>query len=79
MQTTSLLYFGNKDLEEIQQIVTSTKAANLAKHVVRVTADLALIVKKRQPERTVMKSKPEKEYFNCGKKDHYVKDCYSFI
>lgn len=31
MITTLLLYLGNKNIEEIQQIVTSTEAANLTK------------------------------------------------
>lgn len=31
MTTARLLYFSDKDLEDIQQIVISTKAANLAK------------------------------------------------
>ena len=31
MTITPLLHSGNKDLEEIQEIVTSTKAANMAK------------------------------------------------
>ena len=74
MTTAPLLHSGDKDLEEIQQIVTSTKAANLAKRAVGATADLALMAKKRQPERAA-KSKPGAECFNYGKKGHYAKDC----
>ena len=76
--TTPLLYSGDKNLEEIQQIVTSTKAANRAKQAVEATADLALMAKKKQPERTT-RSKLGEECFNCRKKDHYTKDCSSSI
>ena len=76
MTTASLLYSGDKDLEEIQQIVASTEAANLAKRAVGVTEDLALMAKKKQPERTT-RSKSMEECFNYGKKDHYAKDCCS--
>ena len=50
MTTTLLLHSGNKDLEEIQQIVTSTEAANLAIQAVGAIADFALMAKKKQPE-----------------------------
>lgn len=46
MTTAPLLHSGDKDLEEIQQIVTSTEAANLAKRVTGQTADLAMMTKK---------------------------------
>ena len=39
MTTALLLYSGDKDLKEIQQIVTSTKAANMAKRATGQTAD----------------------------------------
>ena len=45
--TTPLLHSGDKDLEEIQQIVTSTEAANMAKRASGQTADLAMMTKKR--------------------------------
>ena len=47
MTITLLLYFGNKDLEEIQQKVIYTKADNFIKQVIGVIADLALIAKKK--------------------------------
>ena len=47
MTTAPLLHSGDKDLEEIQQIVISTKIANLAKQVTGQTADVAMIAKKR--------------------------------
>ena len=47
MTTAPLLHSGDKDLKEIQQIVTSTKAANMAKRATGQTADLAMIGKKR--------------------------------
>ena len=40
---------------------------------VRVTADLTLTTKKKQPERTT-RSKPGEECFNCRKICHYAKD-----
>ena len=45
--TTSLRHSGDKDLKEIQQIVISTKEADLAKRAIGAIADLALIDKKR--------------------------------
>ena len=47
MITALLLYSGNKNLEEIQQIVISTKVTNLAKQVVGVIANFALMAKKK--------------------------------
>ena len=47
MTMALLLHSGDKDLEEIQQIVTSTEATNFAKQAVGVTADFALIAKKK--------------------------------
>ena len=79
MTTTPLLHSGDKYLEEIQQIVTSIKAANLAKCTVGVTVDLALMAKTRQPIRATVKFKLEEEYFNYEKKGHYTKDYRSFI
>lgn len=76
MTTVSLVHSGNKDLEEIQQIVTSTKTANLAQQAIGVTTDFAIMAKKKQLER-VQKLKLGKEYFNYGKKGHYSKDCRS--
>ena len=78
MTTALLLHLGDKNLEEIQQIIISIKAANLAKRAVRAIADLTLIVKKKQLERAT-KLKPREEYFNCGKKSHYAKDYRSSI
>lgn len=73
--TALLLHFGDKDLEEIQLIFTSTKATNLSKQVVRATkGDFALMAQKKQPKKSA-KSKPGKECFNYRKKDHYTKDC----
>ena len=47
MTTAPLLHSGDKDLEEIQQIVTSTEAANLAKRAVGAIVDFALMAKKK--------------------------------
>lgn len=75
MTTTFFLYLGDKNLKEIQQIVTSTEVVNLAKQIVEITANLAMTTKKRQPETSSFKSKINKECFNYGKKGHYAKDC----
>ena len=69
--TTPLLYLGDKNFEKIQQIVTSTKVANIAKQVVEVIVDLTMIDKRRSDSRS------NEECFNCGKKGHYTKDCCS--
>ena len=74
-----LPHSGDKDLEKIQQIVKSTKVANLAKRAVRTIADFALVTKKRQPERVIIKSKLGEKCFNCEKKSHYAKNCHSSI
>ena len=73
--TAPLLHSGNKDIKEIQQIVTSTEEANLAKRVVEVIADLTMIIKKKQPKRS--DSRQNEECFNCGRKGYYTKDCHS--
>lgn len=78
MTIAFLLHFGDKNLEKIQQIVTSIKAANIAKRIIRVIANLALMAKKKQLKRAA-KSKPGEKYFNYGKKGHYAKDYCSSI
>ena len=77
MTTALLLHSGNKNLEEIQQIVISTKAANLAKRAVGATTDLAMIAKKKQSEKYPNRPKINKECFNCKKKGHYARDCHA--
>lgn len=47
MTTAPFLYLGNKDLKKIQQRVTSTKVANMAKQVSDQTLNLIIIIKKR--------------------------------
>ena len=76
MTTAPLLHSDNKDLEDIQQIVTSTKVANLAKRAVGATAYLTLMAKKKRLERTT-RSKLGEECFIYWKKGHYTKDCRS--
>ena len=74
--TTALFFYSNdKNLKGIQQIVTSTKAANLIKHIVGAIIDLTMIVKKKQLERN--HSRPNEECFNYRKKNYYMKDCHS--
>lgn len=78
MTTAPLLYFSDKDVKKIQQIVISIKAMDFIRHAIRTIANLALMAKKKQPKRAA-KSKPGKKYFNCGKKGHYAKNCCFFI
>ena len=78
MTTAPLLHSGDKDLEEIQQIVTSTEAANMAKRATGQTADLAMMTKRKATDsRQQPKSRSTEECFNCGKRGHYAKDCRS--
>lgn len=53
-----------------------TKAANLAKQAGGAKTDLAMMVKKKQLEKYPAKPKINKECFNCGKKDHYARNCH---
>lgn len=47
MTIARLLYFENQDFEEIQQIITFTEAANMAKQATSQTKNLVFIVKKK--------------------------------
>ena len=77
MTTAPLLHSGDKDFEKIQQIVLSTKAANLAKCVVGATTDLAMMAKKKHSDKQhATKSKANQDCFNCGKKGYYAKECH---
>ena len=78
MTTMLLLHFGNKDLEKIQQKVTYTKGKNFIKQTVGVIADLALMAKKKLPERAE-NSKSVEKCFNCTKKNDYAKDYHFFL
>lgn len=42
-----LLYFGDKNLKEIPQIVTSTKAVNMVKRAIGQIVDLTIMATKR--------------------------------
>ena len=73
MTTAPLLYFGDKDFEEIQQIVMFIEVANLAKRRVGATTDLAMIARKKHLDKQhATKSKANKECFNYEKKGHYA-------
>lgn len=50
MTITPLLYLSNKDLEKIELIVTSTEVANLAKQATCIIRDLAIMVRKNEPQ-----------------------------
>ena len=76
MTTAPLLHSGDKDLEEIQQIIRSTKVANMVKRSTSQNADLAIRTKRKATDsRQQPKSRSTKECFNCGKRGHYAKDC----
>ena len=78
MTTTPLLHSDNKDLKETQQIITFTKAANMAKRATGQIADLAMMAKKRTDSRQQpQKPKNNEKCFNYGKKGQYARDCYS--
>ena len=77
MITAPLLYSSDKNLKEIEHIVTSIKVANLAKHIISQTADLTMMAKKKQLEREVSQAKANEKYFHYEKKGYYTKDFYS--
>ena len=79
MTTAFPLYSDDKNLEDIQEIVKSSKVANLVKCIVKVIMDLTLLAKKKQSKRAAMKSKLGEKCFNYGKKSHYTKEYYSSI
>lgn len=47
MTIAPLFYSGNKHLEEVQQIVTSSQVANLAKQAISITKNQPMMVKKK--------------------------------
>ena len=76
MTSVLLLYSDDKDLKDIQQIVTSSTAANLVKQAIEAITDLALMTKIKQSERSNSRPKTNKEYFNCEKKGNSTKECH---
>lgn len=50
MNTATLLHSCHENLKKIQPIMTSTKAANLAKQATVRTADLAMMANKKKPQ-----------------------------
>lgn len=79
MTTTLLFHLSDKNFKAIQQIITSMKAANLAKQIVKAIINLAMTTEKRQSDTSNSKSKINRECFNYGKKSHYTKDCHTSI
>lgn len=75
MTTASLLYSGNKDFEETQLIVIFIKVANLAKQVIYITIDLAMMPRKKEPQQQSLKSRLNIECFNYSKKSNYTRNC----
>lgn len=71
--TASLFHSNDKNLEGIQQIVTSTKAAIMARQVIGAIAELIIMIKKTRLERS--DSKLNEEYFNYKKKCYYARNC----
>lgn len=61
-----LLHSGNKDLKKIQQIITSTKVANMAKQATSQITDLTMMAKKKTDSRQqFQKPKNNEECFIC--------------
>lgn len=75
MTLSLLLYLSNKKFEEIQLIVTSTEIANLVKQTTSVIEDLTIMARKKRRLLPTPRSKPNKKYFNCSKKDQYTRNC----
>lgn len=48
--TLPFFHLSDKDSEEIQLIVISTKTANLAKQVTGIIGDLAMMERKKEPQ-----------------------------
>lgn len=77
MTTAPLLHSGNKNIEEIYQIVTSTEVANMAWQITGQIADLAMQIMKKSNGRQQQpqpRQKTNEKYFNCKKRRHYAKD-----
>ena len=68
MTTVPLLHSGDKNLEEIQQIVTFTEVANLVKQAIGAIADLALMTKINSQKEAILDSRPTKNTSIVGKK-----------
>lgn len=77
MTTAPLLHSDDKELKEIQPILTSTKAANPVKRDTCGKADLAMMARKKGPQQQLSKARPNEECLHCGKKGHYARKCQS--
>lgn len=75
MTTASLLYLGNKDFEETQLIVIFIKLANLAKRVIYITIDLAMMPRKKDSQQQSLESRLNIECFNYSIKSNYTRNC----
>lgn len=75
MTIATLFHSSDKNLEEIYGIVTTTKAANMAKQILRAIGNLKMMAKKNRSREN--NSKPNKNCFNCRTKSYYSKDCHS--
>lgn len=48
---------------------------NLAKRIIGIIEDLAIITKKKGPYQQRLKSRSNEKCLNCNKKGHYTRDC----
>lgn len=76
MTIAPFFYFDSKNFKEIQQIIISTKVANIVKKVVKAIINLAIIAKKKQFKNYCNRSKINKKYFNYRKIDFSTKNYY---
>lgn len=73
MTTTSILKSKDKTINEIKQILASTKAKFLSKRVRNITGDLAIMFWGHR------KATSKNRYFNCQKLEHFGRDCRSTV
>ena len=70
-----LLHAGDKELEEIQQIVTSTEAGLMAKRATGISAGDVAMSSRFKFDPKPRQNRNNDECFYCNKKGHYARDC----